>query len=326
MEFSADKQTLRYQLGARPMAVKRNVSAMSLQGMAGRMRVLAKTGKASPMTEALRFYATNHAVSLIRQKVGMDEPLTPEQLEVLHIYQETGGDVARRLLFYITTSIVREARHCHHPINWVTSTDKDYVASANFIKMCTHHHEGGAVKMVLTEPPDIRMGPFFDYMVDMFSQSFWSSAYGGPKWANVADTARQVIYGETTLEMMADTGFTLAHNGGPIFDKGTYYEPYDMTLKKILDVQNSGQIPQYVAGGGGNYEVTEMVRVMNDLMGGELVGNGVVDYDLVAAAKASTHKKSKPKKPVHKPKPVIPGYQVDANTYVQKLDRMKEAA
>jgi hypothetical protein len=50
--------------------------------------------------------------------------------------------------------------------------------------------------------------------------------------------------------MMLDTVWTLAHNGGPIFNKGYLYKCYSHTIIRILDVQRSGQIPSAVLSDG----------------------------------------------------------------------------
>ena len=53
--------------------------------------------------------------------------------------------------------------------------------------------------------------------------------------------------GKTSMEMMLDTAFTLAHNNGPIFNKGMMYSHYNASnLYRILDVQRSGQIPEMI--------------------------------------------------------------------------------
>jgi len=58
----------------------------------------------------------------------------------------------------------------------------------------------------------------------------------------------------TSAELMLDTGYTLAHNNGPIFNKQVLYHPHDTTeLKKILDVQRAGMIPQMVHSGASKF-------------------------------------------------------------------------
>jgi len=76
------------------------------------------------------------------------------------------------------------------------------------------------------------------------------SSYGGKPWGHIADTLKKLVLGETSPEMFTDTAWTLAHNNGPMFNKGMLYKQYTQSLYKILDVQRSGQIPQLVREGG----------------------------------------------------------------------------
>jgi hypothetical protein len=46
-----------------------------------------------------------------------------------------------------------------------------------------------------------------------------------PKWGNIADTLRHLVTGELSPEMFCDLGFALAHNNGPIFNKGKHPHP-----------------------------------------------------------------------------------------------------
>jgi hypothetical protein len=48
------------------------------------------------------------------------------------------------------------------------------------------------------------------------------------------------------MEAMIDTGFTLAHNNGPIFNKGMMYNQYSMFFVVYLDIQRSGQMPELI--------------------------------------------------------------------------------
>jgi hypothetical protein len=52
------------------------------------------------------------------------------------------------------------------------------------------------------------------------------------------------LTGKTSLEALVDTGYTLAHNTSPIFNKGMMYNTYDHHLITVLDVQRSGQMPE----------------------------------------------------------------------------------
>ena len=80
----------------------------------------------------------------------------------------------------------------------------------------------------------------------MFYNSKWSKGYGGKAWGRVADCLVKFVAGEFTAEMMLDTNWALAHNNGPIFNKGIFYQYHTPMLKKILDIQRSGQIPEAI--------------------------------------------------------------------------------
>ena len=57
-----------------------------------------------------------------------------------------------------------------------------------------------------------------------------------------------MLTGTTSMEMLVDTGYTLAHNGGPIFNKGMMYTHYDSHFLTILDLQRAGQMLDLLTG------------------------------------------------------------------------------
>jgi len=69
-----------------------------------------------------------------------------------------------------------------------------------------------------------------------------------------------------TQEMMIDTAYTLAHNNGPMFNKGMLYDHYGNDFKKILDVQRSGQIPEFILEGGAKFLTPLQSSVFNDAL------------------------------------------------------------
>ncbi len=80
-------------------------------------------------------------------------------------------------------------------------------------------------------------------------------SYGGPKWGEVADCLRSYVTGQTSAEALLDTAFTLAHNNGPVFNKGYIYKHHTNRLIQILDIQAKGQIPQWV--GASDFDVID---------------------------------------------------------------------
>jgi hypothetical protein len=92
-----------------------------------------------------------------------------------------------------------------------------------------------------------------------------------------------MVWGRISAEMFLDTGFTLCHNGGPIFNKGMlYHHANKAELERILDVQRAGQIPQLVASKGTKFVTAPLSAYqskMRELLGGEF--DGYVDWFLV---------------------------------------------
>jgi hypothetical protein len=74
-------------------------------------------------------------------------------------------------------------------------------------------------------------------------------SYGGDPWSNIAKCLWMAMAGKTSLEMMVDTSYTLAHNTCSMFNKPLLYQfggADHSNLTQILDVQRSGQIPEMV--------------------------------------------------------------------------------
>jgi hypothetical protein len=92
------------------------------------------------------------------------------------------------------------------------------------------------------------VGPYVRGLEWVFDHGQWGGGYGGKPWGQIAKTLGDFLYGKTSLEMMCDTAYTLAHNNGPMFNKGMMYDMYSSKqgFLMILDVQASGQIPQLI--------------------------------------------------------------------------------
>ena len=241
------KDTLAYQL-SRPGTTMMDISAIPLPVIFGRvdhfMNTMAKPKEAKPESEALWFYLQNHAVALVRMKVGMDDPLG-SYLPIVEDYQNRLSLSAARMFSYLLLICTRESRHKHSG-PYDKKFEKKYGEwSLEFYK--TIKDGENCLKYALQHAPNIPVGVYTEFLVDQFFHSGWSPGYGGEKWAKIAEVLDKFVHGVFSAEMMVDTGFTLAHNGGPIFNKGMLYTGYSRSaLLKILDTQAMGGIPWYV--------------------------------------------------------------------------------
>lgn len=53
----------------------------------------------------------------------------------------------------------------------------------------------------------------------VFRKGRWSSSYGGPRWAKIAEAAYHFLSGQKSHSVFADHAFDLQHNGGTVFGK-----------------------------------------------------------------------------------------------------------
>lgn len=214
---------------------------------------------ANPNNSALDFYALNHCAAIVKRMFTRNEPLPPWAEEVMKLYTACVAEQGLRMLHYIMSITTREMRH------WATyskmqgtnkASDKkewDIVATkagdamVDFIQSLKGYDEDEAVDRYMLHPPKASLKQYLTGMSVVFHKGGWTGQFGGKKWGIVTDAALRMVTGETSMEMLVDTGYTLAHNGGPIFNKGMLYMHYDATsLYTILDTQASGQIPSLV--------------------------------------------------------------------------------
>lgn len=198
-----------------------------------------------PEHEAIAFYMMNAFVAEVGQRVDADADLgTYEQL--VEDYQAVVRAAALRMFNYLLLICTRESRHVYNDATLFDALDARYGCAA-FTKSLRSAGSSGAVTHLLKHPPKVNMGAYTDHLVAVFSEGSFNSQYGGAPWASIASVLQRFVHGVISPELMLDTGFTLAHNNGPIFNKDMLYLPYDSyELTRILDVQRAGQIPQLV--------------------------------------------------------------------------------
>lgn len=249
MSLLAPKDTLAYQFGARPMFIKRVLSDVPCSNVAVSLKNFMQSATPiNPEIEALQFYMLNHAVAEVRARMDMYEPLG-KYLPILEAFNKLSY-ASTRMFYYILIICVRETRHLHNEATMKPKLAAKYGHAAAEFVASIPDDPSVAMQHFYGSPPKCTVGQAVDAMRDAFYQGSWSSGFGGKKWGVVNDAICKFTHGEFSAEMMMDIAFTLAHNGGPIFNKGMLYTHYNSTeLLKILDVQRGGMIPQLIASG-----------------------------------------------------------------------------
>lgn len=246
------QDTLKYHK-ARPLQSNVDLSGASLQhvmgqypDLKGQLEVHEGKVKANPETEALWFYVQQHAMSLVERNLHPEEPVGKFGPFINKYHDEVHWKTLR-MFYYLLLICTRESRHASgyegkkkvfnmHPD--IEDFHGDYVQDSS---------ADSAINAIIENAPDVTLGEYTQFLVRMFTYPSYSGGYGGKAWKQIAIPLNDFVHGKISAEIMMDTAFTLEHNNGSMFNKGMLYDSYSHKLKKILDVQRSGQVPQLVA-------------------------------------------------------------------------------
>jgi len=237
----------------RPLTAHIDFSGADLRGVVGDYPKLRDTLKsretviqANPESDALWFYTQQHALSLIARTVDEDEPLG-EFAKFVDVYHSSIKLKALRMFYYLLMICIRESRHAKDVYGALSGFVAKHPGMKDFYYYKVKNVEKlTVVANLVKEAPKVTMGQFTEFLVGIFEEMEYSGGFGGEAWADVANPLNDFVHGRISAEILLDTAFTLAHNNGPIFNKGMLYNNYT-SLSMILDVQRSGQIPQLIA-------------------------------------------------------------------------------
>lgn len=213
--------------------------------------------KPQPSDLAVTFYTLNHCAGIIRKAFTPNEPLPEWARSIMQSYTDTCMAQGERMLHYILLITTREMRHLHgsSPAFWAKLKKEFDQKGVDILKhISSDGSEDSAMNKYLAGP-DMTIGHYLKALSFGFHQAGqpgqeapsighggWSGGYGGPPWGNVTDAAISMLSGDTSMEMLVDTGYTLAHNGGPIYNKNFIYTPQDSSFLTVLDIQRGGQM------------------------------------------------------------------------------------
>lgn len=246
---------------------------------------------------ALQFYLLNQAFGNLTINVDSKTELNADQEKLAKLYLTSASESSARLFYYILLIITREARHLHSSETLYKKLSAKYgVDVVNFQKSLKGSGSDSAVTKLRqgsSSLTNVTLGRYAACITDIFNDGSFSGGYGGKPWGHIADTLRKMVYGEISIEIMNDTAWTLAHNNGPMFNKGMLYSHYTPTIYKILDVQRAGMIPQLIAEGGLGVHASQDVKDAFDVVGSVFPESvtGYVDWFKVEALGAK-HKYS----------------------------------
>lgn len=291
--YYAEKDTLDFYLSA-PYFRKWDLSQVPVETISATRKASFNHSTVQPTTAAINFYALNHLSGLIQQRYHRHQKLPDWAQKVMEYYLKVLTEQHRRLFYYQTIICVREARHLHSmSTTWWNNVEKTFGLPFRQFQDKNKGDEGAALIEFDKNPPNMLFGRFVEAIGHVFYHGKFSSSYGGPAWGGVNDNLKRFVLGEITSEAMIDTAYTLAHNTGPIFNKGFYYECQNNHLLAVLDVQRAGLIPSLVLEGG-HYATTcdPALKGFVELVTKNMPNHGIeptVDWAKVQAAGAVGH-------------------------------------
>ena len=258
------------------------------------------TGTSEVEANALQFYLLNQAFGDMSIKFDSKADLTPEQEKLATMYVTRASESSARLYYYMLLIITREARHLHASETFYKKLVAKYGSEVvDFNKNLKGSGSDSAVTKLRqgsSKLSNVTLGTYVACITDIFNQGSFSGGYGGKPWGNIADALRKMVFGETSIEIMNDTAWTLAHNNGPMFNKGMLYKTYTPTIYKILDVQSAGMIPQLIAegtlGGHANAAVMQAFEAVKAVFPENVTG--YVDWFKVEALAGANTKHTYP--------------------------------
>lgn len=271
---------------ANPMFQPVDFSKVHFKELAKEIKFFQKGPNPSPETDALRFYLYNHGFHMIRSKYGSLTTVPDDLARFAQTHIAATSMIAKRILCHTIVSTICEMDYL--------SPQKDtyyaMLADSNgegFSDFMHHIHKTnnwrGFCKV------DATCGEMTGGLVSGFAFSNWP--YRKP-WTRITGLSRQCVFGEISLENFADQSFSLAHWGGSILNKGHLYTVCTETLYHLLDVQDSGQIPQWIAQNMNNKYVTQELKDMHKILSKhfpqEMGGN--LDAKLIQNSKSKRDK------------------------------------
>ena len=255
----------------------------------------------APETDALKFYLAQHAVWMLKKKYNDIQPLTPAAQNLAKNCAEIMGVVPMRVLSYLTLICVEEARY----ISWNNQTSNfDQVLGGNygsiFLDYAHNNFKSKSSRKNFEDllsfgEEDMTLGQFLRGMTGVFNFGKWQGGFGGKAWGEIARTTHDALVGRASLIEMADHAFSLCHNNGSMFNKSKLYSMYSNEIYTILDVQASGQIPQWLEAGKGKQfldkELSTMISVFREEFSAEL--SKPLNCELISDSAKNREKKEK---------------------------------
>lgn len=247
--------------------------------------------KSYPETDALKFYFGNHVFHVVKSNFNSLQKLSKDEDELVVKHIENASDISKRLFYYGLMICVEEARFLPHQDDSFHQIIKDSYGDE------FHDWMSGGFKGSLDEfgNLDMTVGQLSRAMVSVFGFGSWNPGFGGKGWVPIASLISECAHGKISFESFSDQAFSLCHNNGSMFNKGHLYHCYSKFIYNILDIQDSGQIPQWIDSNKSNKfidkDLSEIFKLSKKLFPDQV--SGKVDQSLVGNSESKRLAKEK---------------------------------
>lgn len=194
----------------------------------------------TPQAFIAEFYIQQHARSLV--SINKDES---KCAEFLNDYAQDIASKATRLFTYMMFIVSRESRHAGY-LSHASNANEETI---DLVKNLSGSGSDGSVERFKNfKFNTLNVGTYLKDLEEVFRKCSFSGGYGGDPWGDIALCLYRFVKGELNAETFIDQSCTLAHNNGPMFNKGMVFGSQETEIiETLLDIQAAGKIPQAYA-------------------------------------------------------------------------------
>lgn len=231
-------------LKSNPIYYKYNFSNLSAINLIKEINNYKQKNKISvPETDAFIFYLANHAIHVITNKYK-DEYFIPQDiLDFAKKCNDYSTRISKALFFHVCL--------VGNGMLWVNKFDSNQESffstnySQDFVNFISSHNRKNDFQGI-NKFPNLTINNLLGGISSVFS--FRKIVNWGQPYSNIVKVVHKTSRGIYSLHTAGDQIWSLCHNGGTVLNKGIggIYNVATNYIFDILDVQDAGQIPQYI--------------------------------------------------------------------------------
>lgn len=210
------------------------------------------TTLACPIQEVAAFYLIDQCFFILHKKYGLHESLSEEDYVLAKSMHNEINKISNRMFCFILSCCLKELQR--FPIQNQHPSFSEYIATGYDPVLAESVQQG---KIAGLSFKHMSLEKFVAANVAIFSSGKWWFGAGGSGWANIARAPLAFLRSSSNLHEMTDLSFSLCHDRGSFFDRVGWGNNGQLKevmrsiipvqhLYELLDIQASGQIPQYL--------------------------------------------------------------------------------